>query len=233
MKKRFKRLTLLFLVVLMGLKANAQVMLVSKNQFESSECIRFDLSVNNKLINLHKPVVFQNDTITFNEVKIYLSNITVLDSNFQMIYFDKTPYIIDFDKFNSLFINKDLLKRAFQINFKIGTDTILRSMPPMKGELSASNGMYWNWSSGFMSLKMEGTHTISDEPNHIISFHLGGPSFPIFSEFIWNDLSKHELAFELSELLNNHSFKAFPVLMENNETSGFVLQYFREGFYER
>lgn len=118
-----------------------------------------------------------------------------------------------------------------QINFRIGTDTILKGMPPLSGELASTKGMFWNWTSGFMALKIEGTHSGSSERQNNFVFHLGSNQVSSLPEVLWTDLSKRQLIFELKDIFLEHSFGAFPTVMEDNETTYHLLELFTQGFY--
>ncbi|MCC6702245.1 MAG: hypothetical protein IT221_12025 [Fluviicola sp.] len=225
---------LLFLFFIKFHTQGQDVLIFSKENVKPTfERVSFKLSYNKEVIDFGKSIVHQGDTFTVDACKMYISNITVLDSSFNVAYYQKGPLLIDFLKENTLFLNDLVLKKGIQINFNVGTDTLLKGMPPLSGELAAKNGMFWSWTNGFMSLKMEGKHSSSPEKQKNYVFHLGSNTQSSPPEILWQDLNSKNLVFELKELFDEHSFGAFPSLMEDNEVTYNLLKLFCDGFYAK
>lgn len=64
------------------------------------------------------------------------------------------------------------------ITFTIGVDSARNVSGAQTGALDQNNDMYWDWNSGYIMVKMEGTSTASSQPGDILQFHMGGFSGP-------------------------------------------------------
>ncbi len=60
------------------------------------------------------------------------------------------------------------------ITFMIGVDSARNTSGAQTGALDQNNDMYWDWNSGYIMVKMEGTSTASTQPGDILQFHTGG-----------------------------------------------------------
>jgi len=56
------------------------------------------------------------------------------------------------------------------IRFMIGVDSLRNVSGAQEGALSVSNGMFWNWNTGYIFMKAEGIESTSGN----FSYHLGG-----------------------------------------------------------
>lgn len=55
-----------------------------------------------------------------------------------------------------------------------GIDSALQHNTNWEGDLDPIHGMYWEWRTGYIDLKIEGQSPISPEKKHEVFFHIGG-----------------------------------------------------------
>ncbi len=62
------------------------------------------------------------------------------------------------------------------LSFVIGVDSTMNASGVKKGDLDpvVSSDMYWDWNSGFIAVKVEGTSPQSGSGTKSITFHIGG-----------------------------------------------------------
>ena len=60
------------------------------------------------------------------------------------------------------------------LSIQLGVDSILQAQPNWEGDLDPIKGMYWEWRTGYIDLKIEGHSPVSNERKNEVFFHLGG-----------------------------------------------------------
>jgi hypothetical protein len=97
------------------------------------------------------------------------------------------------------------------LSIQLGVDSMLQAQPNWEGDLDPIKGMYWEWRTGYIDLKIEGHSPASNERKNEVFFHLGGflnhestqnritLSFPVDDECIEVDLSSFFQAVDLSK----------------------------------
>ncbi|HQV37890.1 MAG: hypothetical protein IPO60_03925 [Flavobacteriales bacterium] len=68
------------------------------------------------------------------------------------------------------------------VEFLLGIDSLTSVSGALGGDLDPTKGMYWEWNSGYICMKLEGHSPSSAGPNGGFLFHLGGylPPFAFF-----------------------------------------------------
>jgi hypothetical protein len=64
------------------------------------------------------------------------------------------------------------------IRFQLGIDSIDQNRGAQTGALDPVKGMFWTWNSGYLSIKIEGYSPVSNQPAHVIAYHIGGYRYP-------------------------------------------------------
>jgi hypothetical protein len=64
--------------------------------------------------------------------------------------------------------------RYNQLAFIIGVDSARNVSGAQTGALDPAKGMFWTWNSGYIMAKLEGTSTVSTQPNQKFEYHVGG-----------------------------------------------------------
>lgn len=147
---------------------------------ESDLKIRFNPSFNNETIILNKPYLFNNDSISFEILKFYISNIQLFQ-NEQLVYTEiKKHHLIDLENPKSLeiIISKAPSTPFNSIVFKLGIDSITNVSGAFGEDLDPTNGMYWTWQSGYINFKLEGITALCPTRNNFFQFHIGGYQYP-------------------------------------------------------
>ncbi len=60
------------------------------------------------------------------------------------------------------------------VTFMIGVDSLRNSSGAQTGALDVNNDMYWDWNSGYIMMKMEGSSSSSTQGGGLLQFHMGG-----------------------------------------------------------
>jgi hypothetical protein len=65
-----------------------------------------------------------------------------------------------------------------QMTFTIGVDANQVNEGAQTGALDPLQGMFWSWNTGYIFVKLEGVSAASSDPDHYITFHVGGYDEP-------------------------------------------------------
>lgn len=184
----------------------------------------FQIELNKELVTKNKLTFFQGDSITISNFKFYLSNFICIDQNGREIWNHKEPALIDVFGKNELVVPQGIIQQTQTVNFEIGVDTILTAMPPLDGDLSAKNGMFWTWKEGYMSVKLEGKHSLSTELKNQYTLHLSTDKEGVRPIAVVHTIGKRDFIIQLDDIFLEHSFSAFPNVMDIGESSTVLLQ---------
>lgn len=121
-----------------------------------------------------------NDTISIETCRFYISKIQLFHNN-QVVFTNSTlAYLIDLANPTSLTINllypQTLKYNAIQFN--LGIDSALNVSEVLSGDLDPTKGMYWAWQSGYINFKIEGKSKNSPSRYKQFQYHLGGYLYP-------------------------------------------------------
>jgi hypothetical protein len=101
------------------------------------------------------------------------------------------------------------------IAFTIGVDSIRNVSGAQTGALDPAKGMFWTWNSGYIMAKLEGNSIVSNEPNQVFEYHIGGFSG---SE---NVVEKVKLRFPLNDAISFHKGGRTQMLINANANAWF------------
>lgn len=95
-------------------------------------------------------------------------------------FVSKGYFLINQEDENSMQINIDNITPAeyTAISFTLGIDSIDNCSGAQSGELDPVKGMFWEWNSGYIFLKMEGISPVSNSTGKRLQFHIGGYKEP-------------------------------------------------------
>ncbi len=121
-----------------------------------------------------------NDTISIETCRFYVSKIQLFNNN-QVVFTDSTlAYLIDLANSKSLTIDllypKTIKYNAIQFN--LGIDSTINVSEVLSGDLDPTKGMYWAWQSGYINFKIEGKSKNSPSRYKQFQYHLGGYLYP-------------------------------------------------------
>jgi hypothetical protein len=109
--------------------------------------------------------------------KFYISEIDLInDEAAKTVAIDRSQYfLVDFSKASSTTLKlKTQTGNYNRIGFVIGVDSLHNVSGAQSGALDPANGMFWTWNSGYIMAKLEGTSPLSNQPNNLFEYHIGG-----------------------------------------------------------
>lgn len=179
----------------------------SKND---SLAVNFHLEFNKLPLEVNKKFVSSNnDTLTIETFRCYISNIRVHYKD-KSIFTQKDSYhLLDLDNPNSFRIpitykNDKLISK---ITFNIGIDSFTNTAGAMAGDLDPVRGMYWAWQSGYINMKIEGKSSSCKTRKNEFQFHIGGYLQPYFAmrkvELNVNSNDTINIAIDLKDFFSN------------------------------
>lgn len=133
----------------------------------------------------------KDQTIEFEELKLYLSDF-LLESNNQLNKIADVR-LIDFeDSLSCVLIPTYFHKAKSNLIFNLGLDSSYHVNMDYSGPLDPVHGMYWAWNTGYINFKMVANCSESKERNNLLDYHLGGYLKPNQTNFKieMNDVSK-------------------------------------------
>jgi hypothetical protein len=120
---------------------------------------------------------FFNESFTPTAFKFYIHGIELhnTDSNRKYSVPGDQYFLVDFADSVSTEIKIPVLSFAYdRIAFTIGIDSARNVGGAQTGALDPAKGMFWNWTTGYIFAKLEGTSPASTESGNKFEFHIGG-----------------------------------------------------------
>lgn len=117
------------------------------------------------------------DTFAVNKFQYYISNIKLTKSDNSVYSEPESYHLIHKDNLlsNNNFVISNIPAGTYKsITYVIGVDSIKNVTGAQENDLSPSYGMFWNWFTGYIMLKLEGTSPQSGSMDKTITFHIGG-----------------------------------------------------------
>jgi hypothetical protein len=132
--------------------------------------------MNEAAFNLNTDYVhpMNNEALNFSTFKYYVSNIILTQEDGTQWKDSNSYYLIDLSKPTSLTLALSNVPVGTykSMTYTLGVDSLRNVSGAQSGALSTANGMFWNWNSGYIMLKAEGTSPASSSGS--FAFHLGG-----------------------------------------------------------
>ena len=130
------------------------------------------------------------DTVTLTTFKYYVSHIEVKKAGGNWYKEEDIYHLIDLGNPSTHFVTINNLPVGDyeEIKFVMGIDSLRNTGGDQSGDLDPSNGMFWNFTDGYIMVKAEGVSPSS--PTGTFTYHLGGftgpdknvlPKYQIFS----------------------------------------------------
>ncbi|MES2558719.1 MAG: MbnP family protein [Bacteroidota bacterium] len=134
----------------------------------------FDHSFGSQALALapHSYITAANDTVKVTQLSYYISNVTLTSingnkvnlGNYNLIgYLAGTPSTFE--------LNNIPAGRYTSISYTVGVDSVANSTGVHTGDLDPSHGMYWEWSTGYVFIRLKGRFS---SQNTAYSFDIGG-----------------------------------------------------------
>lgn len=140
--------------------------------------IQFYPIFQNRILQLNAQNYMQNDTLTIETMKFYLTDITFYKESKPVGTTHKKYHLIDFETPASLILQIYIPQHYDAITFTIGVDSLTNVSGVFGEDLDPTNGMYWTWQTGYINFKMEGKSQHCTSRNKRFQWHIGGYQHP-------------------------------------------------------
>lgn len=116
------------------------------------------------------------EVFSVNAFKYYFTNISLTNHHGDVIAVPDSYFLVDESKpLSRTIVISNLPEDDYtSISFIIGVDSHKNTSGAQTGALDPLNGMFWDWNSGYIMAKMEGSSPQSGNINKDLSFHIGG-----------------------------------------------------------
>ena len=139
--------------------------------------IRFSNFAGNKIISVDSTYTNSlGENYTIQRLKYYITNIELLNTKTgNRFAIAESYFLVDENDEPSKTISVSVPKENYDgISFLLGVDSLHNVSGAQTGALDPMNGMFWTWNTGYVSIKIEGRSPLSNLPQHLIEYHLGG-----------------------------------------------------------
>jgi hypothetical protein len=133
-------------------------------------------------------VTKNNDSIQFDNIRFYLSNIQFETIDNQLVSDKEKAHLIDVFEpnslkidFNNIYFNNIDFNTIKTLRFNIGIDSLTNVSGALGGDLDPQKGMYWAWQSGYINLKIEGRSPQCKNRKNVFQYHIGGYLQPFYA----------------------------------------------------
>ena len=175
----------------------------------------------------------QGDTLSFDKVKCYFSEITWLQDDGDTIAQQKYPQLVDWEAPPSLAVPDALIKNGSGfLQFTVGVPYAYNVNGVFEGDLDPVKGMYWAWQSGFIFVKIEGKSPNCTTYKNQFLFHLGGFSTETNALTRVNlpvTFNSSQLSIDLSYLFDNIKVRKTNAVMSPSAEAVQLANYFKTG----
>jgi hypothetical protein len=118
----------------------------------------------------------QNEEITVSKFNYYISNIKLMNTEGGEYAEPESYHLLQQDKLGSLHFHLANVPggKYKSVSFLIGVDEARNTSGAQTGALDPINGMFWDWNTGYIMAKMEGTSPQSKDSTKKFMLHVGG-----------------------------------------------------------
>jgi hypothetical protein len=210
-----------FVTVILFLFVNFNIVLSQ----DKTRAVSFNASINGEKLQLDHNYAFGDDSISFSNLKFYISDIQFYRDDVFIRSLVKKNHLIDFSQPSKQYILLDSISNVYynRIEFNLGTDSLDNVSGAMSDDLDPIHGMYWTWQSGYINFKLEGSSKVCPSRNHEFNFHIGGYLYPFTSMqrlvFEVNQSSDLSFNLDLSKLISIHHLQKEYNIMSPSEKS--------------
>jgi hypothetical protein len=116
-----------------------------------------------------------DEVYTVTKFNYYISNIKLIDVNGKMFVEPESYHLIQHtDGINKLTIKEVPEGTYTKIEFLIGVDSARNVSGAQKGALDPANVMFWEWKTGYIFFKLEGSYASATTNEMEYAIHAGG-----------------------------------------------------------
>jgi hypothetical protein len=117
------------------------------------------------------------DTFNVNVFKYYITNVFLVKDDGTKFSEGKF-HLVDHSQSGGFTINGITPGTYKRMIYTLGVDSTRNVSGVQDGDLAPSKGMFWDWNTGYIFLKLEGTSPQADNGSKDIAFHIGGYAMP-------------------------------------------------------
>jgi hypothetical protein len=148
---------------------------------DSTIIIRFRVYVHGIPFQLNKK--YENpfgEEFAISLFRFYAGKISLVDADgTKKTQPDKSYHLVDLsDSSSTLFETRVQAGKYRELLLQLGVDSTDQNQGAQTGALDPKKGMFWTWNSGYLSFKIEGSSMVSNQPAHMIAYHIGGYRSP-------------------------------------------------------
>ncbi len=156
------------------------------------------------IVNSKKYVLNEKDSISFSELKLYLSNF-IIKSKDVALEINEIDLIENDNEESKIILDSIQVTNFNTLIFTFGLDSSTNTSGILTEDLDPVNGMYWAWNSGYIHLRMIGNSSIINTSKELFQYHLGGYRNPNQTNFpVSVSIKGNILKFDLKPIFTNH-----------------------------
>lgn len=107
-------------------------------------------------------------------LKYYISNVILVKDDGTEFKLNNYDLMNAFDTSYATVLALNVPNGNYQsMKFMLGIDSARNQTEAQEGDLDPSNNMSWNWNTGYIFFKHEGTYKNAADSNKVLQFHLG------------------------------------------------------------
>jgi hypothetical protein len=128
------------------------------------------------VMNTGKYVTPGNDTVSISKFNYYISNIRFQKSDGSYYAESGSYHLVQSDVAASKHFHVETMPTGtyVSVSFMIGVDSAKNTSGVQEGALDVLNGMFWDWNTGYIMAKLEGTSPQSPASDKTFQYHIGG-----------------------------------------------------------
>jgi len=132
------------------------------------------MSGTNFALNTNLVHPMNGDTMNFTRYKYYISNLKLKKSDGSVWEQPESYFLVDLSNAstNSISLTNVPVGDYTEITYTLGVDSARNVSGAQSGALATTNGMFWNWNTGYIMIRADGTSPQSTSGS--FSFHIGG-----------------------------------------------------------
>ena len=121
-------------------------------------------------------ITANGDTIFIDQFRAYLGNFRLLNASGTEVNLAPTYHLLDAEVDSSMFLTFSNVPPGIysELNFTIGTDSVVNVAGALDGALDPVNGMYWAWNTGYINAKLNGRSPSCNTLHQGFEYHIGG-----------------------------------------------------------
>lgn len=128
-----------------------------------------DLVFGQKYVNPH------GDTFQVSKFNYYISNVVITNTDNTIFVEPNSYHLIQQSDASQDFTVTNVPFGSYKsLSFMLGVDSARNVSGSQTGALDPLKDMFWTWNTGYIFFKLEGTSPQSPDPQHLLTYHVGG-----------------------------------------------------------